>query len=150
MTAPILTALITALGGIMIAGATYWFTKQRERDAELRTVKLEHYKEFVASLSGIISGESTAESQRSFARASNNLMLIAPQAVIEALQLFQQEIRVSNTNKSDERHDQLLSKLIYEMRSDLHVLPADNANTFQVGMWASGFKPNTPSPANRG
>jgi len=88
------TTFITLIGlvwSVLLAGITYWFTKQRERDAELRKEKLEHYKDFVASLSGIISGEATAESQRAFALASYKIMLVAPQRIIEALRGFQQE-----------------------------------------------------------
>lgn len=39
-------AIITASGAIVLAGAGYWFTKQRERDAELRKERLAHYKDF--------------------------------------------------------------------------------------------------------
>ena len=126
----------------MLAGATYWFTKQREREAELRKEKLEHYKDFVASLSGTISGETTPQGQKAFASACNKLMLVAPQAVIEALQKFQQEIKVSNPNKSQDRHDQLMSQLFYAIRKDLGVSPTDDVRSFQVGLWASGVKPD--------
>src|SRR5258706_15954480 len=100
MAAEIVTAFIAASSAIVLAGATYWFTKKREREAELRKEKLEHYKDFVASLSGIISGEATPDGQRAFARACNKLNLVAPQAVVKALQDFQQEIKVSNTKRS--------------------------------------------------
>lgn len=96
MAAEIVTALIATSGAVVLAGATYWFTKKREREAELRKEKLEHYKEFVASVSGIITHESTQDGQRAFSRACNKLNLIAPQSVIEALQKFQHEIRVTN------------------------------------------------------
>lgn len=52
MAAEIVTACIAASSTIVLAGATYWFTKQREREAELRKEKLERYKDFVSSLSG--------------------------------------------------------------------------------------------------
>lgn len=110
MTATVAAALIAALGGIAVAGATYWFTKKREREAEWRKEKLEHYKAFVAALGGTISGETTPDGQRAFARACNNLNLVAPQAVIEALRKFQDEIKVSNPNKSMERHDKLIGR----------------------------------------
>jgi hypothetical protein len=142
MPATVYIALIGIIGSILAAGVTYSFTKKRERDAELRKEKLEHYKDFVASLSGIISGESTPDNQRAFARASNKLMLVAPQPVIEALQAFQQETKVSNPNKSLDRHDELMSKLFYEMRKDLGISPADNLDSFKVGLWASGVKPD--------
>lgn len=44
MPAEIIAPLIAASGEIVLAGATYWFTKKREREAELRKEKLEHYK----------------------------------------------------------------------------------------------------------
>jgi hypothetical protein len=144
MSATVITALITALGTVLVAVATYWSTKKREREAELRKEKLEHYKDFVASLSGAISGEDTPDGQRAFARASNRLMLVAPQSVIEALQRFQQEIKASNTAKSAERHDELMSALFFQIRRDLGVSPADDERTFRVGLWASGVKPNAP------
>jgi hypothetical protein len=144
MAAEIVTALIAASGAVVLAGATYWFTKKRERDAELRKEKLEHYKDFVASLSGIISGEATPEGQRAFSKACNRLNLIAPQAVIKALQEFQQEIKVSNPSKSNERHDRLMSKLFYEMRKDLQVTPKDKDTTLVFGLWAAGVPSSEP------
>jgi hypothetical protein len=138
MSNEIITSIVAASGAIVLAGATYWFTKKREREAELRKEKLDHYKDFVASLSGIVSGESTPEGQRAFARACNKLNLIAPQSVVKALQAFQQEIKISNAKKSDQRHDELMSKLFYEMRKDLQVTPKDKDASFVFGLWASG------------
>jgi hypothetical protein len=136
------TNLIAVLGSILIAcvtaGATYWFAKKRELEAELRKEKLEHYKDFVASLSGVIQGESTPEGQRAFARACNKLNLVAPQSVVRALQDFQQEIKITNTGLSREKHDLLMSRLFYEMRKDLQVMPKDKDPTFMFGLWASG------------
>ncbi|MBP6494315.1 MAG: hypothetical protein KA287_08770 [Rhodoferax sp.] len=144
MAAEIVTALIAASGAVVLAGATYWFTKKRERDAELRKEKLEHYKDFVASLSGIISGETTNEGQRNFARSCNKLNLVAPQAVVLALQEFQQEIKTTNTGRSNKRHDELMSKLFIEMRKDLGVLPKDKDENFVFGLWSAGVPPNEP------
>jgi len=138
MSIEIITAIITVFGGVILASASYWFTKRQEREAELRRQKLEHYKDFVLALSGVISGETTPEGQRFFAKACNNLNLVAPQTVIEALQQFQQQIKISNPDKSQDKHDLLMSKLFFEMRKDLGVSPADNLETFKVGLWASG------------
>ena len=142
MAAEVITAVVAASGAVVLAGATYWLTKNREREAELRKEKLEHYKDFVASLSGVISGESTAEGQRAFWRACNRLNLVAPQSVLRALQVFQQEIKVSNEGRSNARHDELMSKLFYEIRRDLGISPADEISTFRVGLWAAGVPPH--------
>ncbi|MGN6739605.1 hypothetical protein [Dyella sp.] len=143
MSADFATALVTAGGATVLAVVTYSLTKKREREADVRKERLAYYKEFVASLSGIIAGEDTPEGQRTFARACNNLNLIAPQPVIHALQAFQHETRRSRPSPSRERHDLLLSRLLYEMRKDLGVWPKDSRD-FQVGLWASGVKDSTP------
>ncbi|HMM78944.1 MAG TPA: hypothetical protein PKC65_02865 [Pyrinomonadaceae bacterium] len=144
MPAEIATALIAASGAVVLAGASYWFTKQRERDAELRKEKLEHYKDFVASLSGTIAWEDTPEGHRAYTRACNNLNLIAPIPVLQALQAFRDETRISNPSPCRERHDQLLSKLFLEIRKDLGVIPRDSVETFKICLWASGHPTNGP------
>lgn len=142
MDASVATALIAAAGAIVLAGASYWFTKRSERHAELRREKLAHYKDFTLALSGIISGEQTPDGQRAFARACNALNLVAPQPVLVALQRFQEATKSSNaTPASREQHDALMSVLFLEMRKDLGVTPGDNVTTFRVGLWASGQKP---------
>ncbi|MBI2070046.1 MAG: hypothetical protein HYT79_05530 [Elusimicrobia bacterium] len=144
MSAQVATALIAMFGGITVAGLSYWFTKQREREADWRKEKLEHYKDFVASLSGVISGEATPEGHRNFSRACNKMMLVAPQQVMDALHGFQQEIKISNKDKSLERHDALMSKFFFEIRKDLAISPSDDPETFKVWLWASGQKPRDP------
>ncbi|MEJ2633202.1 MAG: hypothetical protein P8011_15505 [Acidihalobacter sp.] len=144
-TAGVVSALLATAGAIVLAGVSaavsYWFTKQREREAELRKEKLEHYKEFAVGLSGIVSGEGTPEAQRAWALACNKLNLVAPQPVLQALQAFQQESKASNPQHSQERHDELMSALFYEMRRDLGIKPADDKMSFKIGLWASGVPP---------
>ena len=130
--------IIVALIAFLTAIVSYLFTKKHERDAELRKEKLEHYKEFAVSLSGIVSGEFNPEGQRAFSLACNKLNLVAPQAVLNALQKFQTEIKSTNTEKSQDAHDKLMSTLFYEMRRDLGVSPSDDKDTFNVGLWAPG------------
>lgn len=141
METELITAIITAAGAILLAGASYLFTKMREREIELRKEKLAHYKEFVISLSGIISGEYTPDSQRQFALACNKLNLIAPQSVIRALRKFQQEIKITNDTRSQEAHDRLMSELLYEMRKDLGIKPKDKKILL---LWAFGHQANHP------
>jgi hypothetical protein len=149
VTDPALTSVISAVGALMVAVGGYVFTKRAERESSWRSEKLAHYKEFIASLSGIIDSEGTPEGQVRFARACNDILLFAPQRVIEALDQFRNEIRISNMNKRLEKHDALLSQLLLGIRGDLGIRPADDVATFRVHLWASGVpsKPSSsPSP----
>jgi hypothetical protein len=138
MSADLATALATAGGATILAVITYALTKKREMDAELRRERLEHYKDFMASLGPIIANEITDDIRRAIGRSCNNLNLVAPQSVIEALQAFQDEVGASNANPSRQRHDQLLSRILYEMRKDLGVWPKDNQG-FKASLWGSGI-----------
>ncbi|TNY26997.1 hypothetical protein BV497_05520 [Fulvimonas soli] len=59
------------------------------------------------------------------------------------MQAYQHEIRLSNPSRDIELQEQLLSRLLYEMRKDLGVSPKDSAN-FKIGLWASGIPVNGP------
>jgi hypothetical protein len=147
VTDPALPSIISAAGALLVAVAGYVFTKRAERESKWREEKLAHYKEFVASLSGIMDNEGTPEGQIRFARACNDILLFAPQRVIEALDQFRTETRVSNTNKSIEKHDALLTQLLLVIRRDLGVRPADDVATFRAHLWASGV-PSKPSSSS--
>jgi hypothetical protein len=136
----IATALIAAAGGLIVAGASYWFTKKRERDAELRKEKLNHYKELVASMGRIIANESTSDDQREFARASNNLSLVASQSVLAAFREFRLAIGANSVPQTQDRHDTLLTQLLREIRKDLAVTPRDDSR-LQIALWSSGVQP---------
>lgn len=138
MDTPILVSLVGLLGTVVAAALTYWTTKKRERDSEWRKEKLIYYKAFVESLSGIIEGDDTSDGHRAFARTTNNLLLFAPQAVIDAVNAFRAEIRISNPVRSRERHDELLASMLLAVRRDIGVIPADKASTFAPTLWASG------------
>jgi hypothetical protein len=136
--AEIATTLIATFGGVAIACITYSLTKMRERDAELRKEKLEHYKELVAGLSGIVRGEETPEGHRAYARACNKLNLVAPQPVLKALYDFRQATVIGNTDQCDEKSNRMMSLLLREMRNDLQIRPKDQDRTFEFCLWTAG------------
>lgn len=144
ISAPVATVIASFVGVIvamLTAVVTYATTKKREHAAEIRKEKLEHYKEFIGSLSGVISGEDTPDGQRAFSRACNKLNLVAPHAVIVALQNFQQEIKVTNMNGTRDRHDERMSALIHSMRKDLGLNVKGESDSLVFGLWASGVSP---------
>ncbi|UNJ99803.1 hypothetical protein MMB19_13800 [Ralstonia insidiosa] len=81
---------------------------------------MEHYRQYVAALWGMVQGKAiTADAQARYADAVNTLTLVAPPSVLRALYAFQDEISYRNTQRSDERHDQLVNVLLRQMRRDV-------------------------------
>ena len=138
MNPEIITALISVFGGIAVGAVGYIFTKMREREAEWRRDKLEYYKTSIRTLNGVLEGETSPEGKRIFSQSCNDLLLFAPQAVLSAMFDYLDETRDSNEKKSLNRHDELLSKFILEIRKDLKLRPKDNINTFQVRLRSPG------------
>lgn len=114
--------------------------QKREREAEWRKEKLVYYQNLVESLSNIIKGDDSPEGHKAFANATNNLLLFAPESVIDALNNFRLEICISNKKRTQERHDQLLAILFFEIRCDIGVSSKKNNKlvNFRPILWASG------------
>lgn len=89
-------------------------------------------------MSGIVGTDSTSDGSRRFAASCNTLHLIASKGVLDALHDFQDEIRISNANRSDETHDALLSRLLWEIRADLNIPRTPSINVFDARLWCSG------------
>lgn len=133
MDATILVAVISAAAALAVASLSYAFNKRREREGEWRKLKLEHYKEYVTALSGVVGQRSTAESQARYSDAVNFMTLVAPPTVLRALYGFQDEIRVSNETKSQQKHDETLAALLRAIRRDVHPkAPHDQGVVFRL------------------
>lgn len=138
MDSAIIVGFISASAAIVVPAISFALTKRKEREAEWRQQKLEHYREFLAALSSITGTDSTPAGQRRFAQACNTLHLVASLDVIQALHELQDEIRVTNRSRSQERHDRLLSKLIWCIRADLEIPSPGDWQLLPVKLWTSG------------
>lgn len=114
---------VAALSGtfaILAVVVTAFLTKRREHEGEWRKARLEHYREYIAALSGVVQGGAVPQEARArYAEATNALTLIAPPAVLEALYAFQDGIAPGESVQGDTRHEQLLNLLLSEMRKDI-------------------------------
>ncbi|HQT89949.1 MAG TPA: hypothetical protein PK677_15645 [Acidiphilium sp.] len=148
MSAATITAFATiaaALFAFIGSTVSIYLTKKKEREAAWRAKKLAYYEEFFGAASGIV-GQATAEAQVRFATAVNNLHLIAPSAVLKSLHGFTDEIATSNAAKfTQAKHDELWSRLVWEIRTDLGDAPCPNPADFRARLWASGVRPTKPS-----
>jgi hypothetical protein len=144
----LLSAIAAAFGSLALAAITYFLTKQRERDAQLRRETLNLYKQYVESLNGIIGGQSSPEGQKEYARNFNNLHLFAPWAVLEALHKYQKELHPGIPGFSDdakgtlEEHNRRYTDLMREIRKDLNIKPKDGAE-FKALLWSGGGNEET-------
>ena len=130
---PIIVAVISAAAAAVVAPAiSSYLTKKKEREC-------------VTALGGIVGTDSTPDGNRRFAVSCNTLHLIASKDVITALHEFQDEIRDSNPNKSRVRHDELLSRLIWDIRADLRIPGTPAADEFVAGLWCSGTGKEAPT-----
>src|SRR5450755_4020782 len=138
MDTPVVVAIISAAAAVSASSLSFYLTKSKERQADWQRYKFELYKELVQSLSGIVGTDSSPEGNRRFASAGNTLHLIGSKGVLDALHAFQDEIRVSNTNRDDTRHDELLSRLEWEIREDLRIPNNPPLDQFTARLWCSG------------
>lgn len=140
MNNPVAVPIISAAASLVAVAASYWFTKAREREADWRKQKLDHYRELLEAISGIVAGESTPGDQRRYARATNAIGLVASQEVIQAVDRLREVSRPS-AGWTKEQHDAALAALLLAIRRDLGIRPKDNPATFTYSLWASGAGP---------
>lgn len=140
METPVIVAIISAAAGIATAAISFFLTKKKERETEWRKLKLEHYREFLDALNGIVGTDSNPDNQRRWAKSTNTIGLVASQTVLLALWKFQDAISQHNQNRSREEHDKRLNELILAIRADLGVTPKDNPELFSFHLWCSGVK----------
>lgn len=137
----VLIAVITVIGSTLAAGLSYYFTKSHEIAMKWREEKISHYRKLLTSItelgwanSGIPGITDEKEANKKFSLAYNTIGLVAPEYVINALNAFMDEISVKNTNKTKEKHDQLLKELILAIREDIKILPKGNIDTFKFNL----------------
>lgn len=130
--ATIVVALLTVIGGIATAALSYFFTKQRELAAQWRENKINHYKVLLTAVSDLAGDNPGPDVHYRFALAVNTIAIVAPQPVVEAILAFHDEIKASNSqNRTQERHDELLGRLVLAIRADLGIRPKDDPTTFR-------------------
>lgn len=138
MEAPVFAAVIAAAAAVIAPSVSFYLTKRGEREARWRDEKLAYYRELLAALSDIVGSASAPQKER-WAHAANTVQLIASKAVLAALHELLDEIAESNPNRSTEKHDRLLSKLVLCIRKDVG-LPNAGSENFKARLWASGAR----------
>ena len=134
-------AIISAAAAIFVAALTAFLSKMKEREAECRNKKLAYYEEFFSAVSEVV-GEAQAAEKAKFARAVNNLHLVASQNALDALNELCDELAGSKLDFSKERHDMIWSRLVWHIRADLGNAPSKPLLAFKARLWTSGTGTN--------
>ena len=122
----IVIASIGLFASVITASLSYYFTKRHQLKMEERRLKENFYIKFIKSLSLVALDNSDASALDKLSDGFNNLLIIANQKTIEVLMEFHNFIKVGgDTNiprdsvEWSTRHDELLTKLVKEIRKDL-------------------------------
>lgn len=138
MDAPVLVAVISAAASLFASALTFFLTKKKEREAEWRKQKLESYKELLSSMNGAVGKQATFEARSRLAYMVNHIMLVGAPPVLVALRALLDEIAHHGPNLSSNRHDELLTELMYAIREDLGIEPNRADKDFQFKLWSAG------------
>ena len=143
MSDSIIITLITVSGSILVAALTFYLTKRHELSVEWQHEKLNHYKVLLSALSDLATdGTDKNKANMNFALAANTIALVAPQYVITALMDFHDEVKYSNPNKSPEKHDELLIRLLLSIRKDIGLAIKDDIDSFKFHLIGSAPSKN--------
>ncbi len=131
MDTAIVVALLALAGSIIATPVSSYFSKKREIEVEWQRKKIKHYEELLSAMSDLaIEGRDRAAAKIKFSNAVNTITLIAGQSVINALMAFCDEIKFDNQSKSLEKHNDLLKKLMLEIRKDVGLIKNDEDTSF--------------------
>lgn len=123
---PIIIASIGILASVVTASLSYYFTKRHQLKMEERRLKENFYIKFIESLSLVALDNNNTVALDKLADSFNNLLIIANQKTVEILLEFHNFVKIGSNvglqRDSNEwliQHDELLTKLIKEIRRDL-------------------------------
>ena len=143
-TSQIITVMLGIVSAVLIAYIsslfTYWYTRRTRLEAEWRIDKLKHYKQFLDSITEVMSApQDFNEVHKQFARACNSVLLIAPQQVTDLLfeyyrahqDTFHQEMTAEEEREYVSDQKRRLKLLVLAIRKDMRITPSDDPDTFQ-------------------
>lgn len=136
ISASIVVAVIAAVAALSTPALSFFLTKMKEREAEWRTQKLDHYKAFMVALNAIVGPPAPTEDRVRFANAANNLFLVGSKDVLVALRAYLDTTADSRSQADLDRHDELLTKVIVAIRKDIGIKGAPLPEGYEVRLWA--------------
>lgn len=136
----IIPSIVSAAALLLVAVVTFILNERAKREADWRNKKLEYYSDFFDSLAVNLEGYSNDETQRAFARETNNLNLVAAPEVLRALHAYREQISSSNSSRDYSIDNRLLTNLLRAMRQDLKMPGAEELTDDMIRLWTPGTR----------
>lgn len=136
----IIPSIVSAAALLLVAVVTFILNERAKREADWRNKKLEYYSDFFDSLAVNLEGYSNDETQRAFARETNNLNLVAAPDVLRALHAYREQISSSNSSRDYSIDNRLLTNLLRAMRQDLKMPGAEELTDDMIRLWTPGTR----------
>ncbi len=141
METSVIVATISASVSVIVAASSIVLNKRAERKAALQQRKITHYQELLNALSDLaVDGTDKERANQRFANAANTIALVAPQYVIVALMQFHDEVKFSNSNRTQGGHDRALKGLLLALRKSLELPFRDDPKNFNYHLIGSAPK----------
>lgn len=132
--------IVAALIGFLGVGFTYWKTKSKEREAELRKEKFSYYKEYLSAYAAIVANDDTpnpsVQARLKYEAAFNTIGLFASRKVIGKVQELQSYLIEEVSDPELKIHNKILSELVSLMRADLN-MPKKEQNVRDYWLFVS-------------
>ena len=136
MSEGIATSFISAAALVLVAFITFVLNRKMELAAAWRNKKLEYYEALMDALARMVASDDP-EAAYDFARESNNIHLIAPVPVLEALHAFRLQPRSQVQGFDQAAHNSLLANLLKAIRIDIGLPQADDIDGQHVQLVTS-------------
>lgn len=122
---PIIGIIVAAVS----AGLTYFFAKRQQIATDESRLKEKYYLNYIEAISNIVLSNYSKKDLDQLADAQNQLLLVGNSDVVAKLMVFHDFVKASNSqNKTQEKHDELLTDLLKSMRTDLYKSKKVNHN----------------------
>ncbi len=117
----LLVPVISIFVAVVSAAVSYFLTKKNQLNVDERRLKEKFYLAYIKAVSNSVVSNDIEESRDQLANAQNELLLIGSSDVVASLMEFHDYCKPSSKqNFTVDRHDEILTKLIMNMRMDLY------------------------------
>jgi hypothetical protein len=146
MNIALLVAVISGVVSIFGLIVGYLLTKQKDREADWRKMKLDLYKSFIVALSGQLNDLTTI--QMAYVEATNALALVAPPGVLNAVSTLNEAFVQRRSGISAET----IQTLLRALRRDIHPHHRHTKENLDLPFFlnpaASQINPPVPAESN--